>query len=278
MATCFVLMPFEEPFNSYYEDILKPAIREAGLEPKRADEIYGVRPIIDDIFSGIRGAAVLVADVTGKNPNVNYELGIAHALEKPVVIISQSVADIPFDYRQIRTVLYNTKGSKWPEKLRQDVTKTIQSIDLHQQNNQEVLCNIINKGSGKYLEVADGSQKDGGRVQQWDYHGGDNQVWILRPQDKQYSCIVAKHSGKCLDVTDRSVEDGIPLQQWDFINNNNQHWTFLRNKDGTYQIIARHSHRCLDVLEASSDNGASIVQFPWHGGDNQRWWLNLLVD
>jgi hypothetical protein len=126
--TCFVLTPFSEPFNSYYRDILVPTIKEAGYEPVRGDEIYGTSSVMEDVFSGIREAAVLVADVTGKNPNVNYELGIAHALRRPVVIISQSDADIPFDYRHLRVIIYDARQQDWATDFRARIIKTLERI------------------------------------------------------------------------------------------------------------------------------------------------------
>lgn len=125
---CFVLMPFSGLFDQYYKNVLVPAIKDAGYDPVRADEIYGTRPIIEDIFNEIREASALVADVTNKNPNVNYELGIAHALERPVVIISQRIEDIPFDYRHLRAILYDTKRPDWVSSLKADVTKTLKEI------------------------------------------------------------------------------------------------------------------------------------------------------
>lgn len=126
---CFVLMPFGDPYDSYYSGIIMPAIREAGYIPFRADEIYGTKPIIADIFESIRESAVLVAEATSKNPNVNYELGIAHALDKPVVIISQSIDDIPFDYKHRRVIIYDTKKVKWVTELQSSITNTLRSTE-----------------------------------------------------------------------------------------------------------------------------------------------------
>src|SRR5712692_3173688 len=80
---CFVLIPFHSPFLEYYEGIVKPAAEAAGLDALQADEIYGTGPIIQDIWGSIWSASIVVADVTGKNPNVNYELGICHTLGVP---------------------------------------------------------------------------------------------------------------------------------------------------------------------------------------------------
>lgn len=121
-------MPFGKPFDDYYKEILVPAIKDAGLKAIRADEVYGVRPIIDDIANSIITAEVIIADVTGKNPNVNYELGMAHALAKQVIIISQDSNDIPFDYRHVRAVVYETADVQWADKLKTKITKTVKQI------------------------------------------------------------------------------------------------------------------------------------------------------
>ena len=85
---CFVVMPFGGLLYDIYREIYAPAIREAGLEPLRADDIYDNQPIIQDIKQAIRDAALVLAEVSDRNPNVNYELGMAHALEKEVVIVT----------------------------------------------------------------------------------------------------------------------------------------------------------------------------------------------
>src|SRR2546423_9956655 len=97
-TTCFVVQPFVAPFGSYFESIFKPAIEQAGLTPVRADaEIFGTGKVIDQIWRGINAAKVLVAELTTKNPNVFYELGLAHALRKPVILISSNRDDVPFN-------------------------------------------------------------------------------------------------------------------------------------------------------------------------------------
>ena len=69
---CFVVMPFDGLFDDIYREIYAPAIREAGLEPLRADDIYDNQPIIQDIKQAIRDAALVLAEVSDRNPNVNY--------------------------------------------------------------------------------------------------------------------------------------------------------------------------------------------------------------
>jgi len=117
-ASCFVMQPFAGPLGGYFELVYKPAIEQAGLEAVRADaEIFGTGKIMDQIWRGIRAADVLVAELTSKNPNVFYELGLAHALEKPVVLVSSNQEDVPFDLRHIRVILYDQTDPFWGQKL-----------------------------------------------------------------------------------------------------------------------------------------------------------------
>ena len=112
--TCFVMMPFAAPLGGYYASIYEPAIKKAGLTPVRADtDIFGTGKIIDQIWAGLNRAKVLVAELTGRNPNVLYELGLAHALHKPVVLISSNEADVPFDVRHVRVIYYELTDPFW---------------------------------------------------------------------------------------------------------------------------------------------------------------------
>lgn len=126
--TCFVMQPFAVPLGDYYEKLYKPAIEKAGLHPVRADaDIFGAGKIIDQVWRGISSAKVLVAELTSRNPNVFYELGLAHALEKPVVLISSNEADVPFDLQHIRVIYYNVTDPFWGQKLIEKVAENILS-------------------------------------------------------------------------------------------------------------------------------------------------------
>jgi hypothetical protein len=127
-STCFVVQPFAAPFGPYYESVFKPAIEQAGLTAVRADaEIFGTGKVIDQIWRGINQADVLVAELTTKNPNVFYELGLAHALHKPVILISSNQDDVPFDLRHIRVILYDQADPFWGQKLIDKVADNIRS-------------------------------------------------------------------------------------------------------------------------------------------------------
>ena len=118
----------DRPIGDYYEKVYAPAIHKAGLSPLRADnEIFGTGKIIDQIWTGITTAKVLVADLTGRNPNVFYELGLAHALEKPVVLICANEVDVPFDLKHIRVIYYDNTDPFWGQKLIDKVAENILS-------------------------------------------------------------------------------------------------------------------------------------------------------
>lgn len=104
---CFVLMPFSKPYTNIYNRYIKPVITSHNWECRRADEIYEPREIIDLIQEQILRADVVVAEVTGRNPNVFYELGYAHAVAKNTILLTQSIDDVPFDLRHRQLVHYS---------------------------------------------------------------------------------------------------------------------------------------------------------------------------
>jgi hypothetical protein len=122
LETCFVMMPFGSWFDKYYQDIYAPAIRDAGFEPVRADELFSTGSVVEQIWEQIEKSAVLLADLTDKNANVFYELGLAHAARKPVVFTSRRVDDIPFDLRHLRVIVYETQEPNWSVKLQTSIT------------------------------------------------------------------------------------------------------------------------------------------------------------
>ena len=79
---------------------------EYALKCLRADDIYDNRPIIEDIWRCTNEARILIAELTGRNANVFYETGIAHTIGKEVILISQSMEDVPFDLKHLRCIVY----------------------------------------------------------------------------------------------------------------------------------------------------------------------------
>lgn len=102
---CFVLMPFALSWSDRVWKQLRSIVANAGFTCKRADDLYG-RDILEDIWTAIYEATVIVADVTARNPNVMYEVGIAHTLGKDAILLTQDAHDIPFDFRRYRHLVY----------------------------------------------------------------------------------------------------------------------------------------------------------------------------
>lgn len=103
----FVLMPFGGDFDDIYQDHMKPAMAEKDFECKRADDIFRTREVVEDIWEYICRARVVIADLTGRNPNVFYEAGIAHTVGKDVILTTQNDDDIPFNLEHLRYYQYD---------------------------------------------------------------------------------------------------------------------------------------------------------------------------
>ena len=125
---CFTIMPFGGWGDEYYETIFCPAIRAAGLEPHRADDLFRPSTIVNDIWAYTKRAKLLVADLTGKNPNVFYELGLAHAVAKPAILVAESMDEIPFDLRALRIIVYNKNAPDWGQLLRDKIESAIKEV------------------------------------------------------------------------------------------------------------------------------------------------------
>lgn len=128
-ATCFVIMPFDPVYENEYRHVILPAIDASGLTCVRGDEIFEKPSIIDDIWKSLRSCRLVIAELTGKNPNVLYELGLAHSLGKPAIIITRNEADVPFDLKHLRYIFYDVNDPNWGVNLQQSLTKAIQNIN-----------------------------------------------------------------------------------------------------------------------------------------------------
>jgi hypothetical protein len=104
----FVLIPFNPMFDDTYQAI-KYVVEESGFRCSRGDSTFTSGEILPEIIRYIVKARLIIAEITGRNPNVFYELGIAHALGKQVLILSQVDKDIPFDVANIRVLTYENQ-------------------------------------------------------------------------------------------------------------------------------------------------------------------------
>lgn len=102
----FVLMPFSSDLKEVYEDHIKNVAASLNLKIARADDFFSASAVMQDVWNAISKSRLIIADCTGRNPNVFYEIGLAHTIGKPVILITQNNEDVPFDLRHIRYITY----------------------------------------------------------------------------------------------------------------------------------------------------------------------------
>lgn len=103
----FVIMPFDREFASAYQDLIEPALSKSGYAVSRADELEHHRSLLRNIVQSIEDASLIVADLTDDNPNVYYELGVAHARNKPVIMMTRDIERLPFDLKAYKVIPYS---------------------------------------------------------------------------------------------------------------------------------------------------------------------------
>jgi hypothetical protein len=126
-AEIFVAMPFKKKLDHVYKPHMVNVAKRLNMSINRADEFFNADDIMKNVWESICAAKIIIADCTGQSANVFYEMGLAHAIGKPVLLITKNHRDIPFDIHHIRYLHYqNTdKGLKIFE---EELEKTIISI------------------------------------------------------------------------------------------------------------------------------------------------------
>lgn len=125
----FVVSQFGGDYDILYDEVIKPVCEELKYNPIRGDEVASCTLILNDIITSIRNSAIVIADITPDNPNVFYEVGYAHALNKPTILLCEkAIRDkLPFDVSGFRTIFYdNSIGGK--RKVEEKLKKYLQNI------------------------------------------------------------------------------------------------------------------------------------------------------
>ncbi|MCZ0982746.1 non-reducing end alpha-L-arabinofuranosidase family hydrolase [Streptomyces diastatochromogenes] len=132
---------------------------------------------------------------------------------------------------------------------------------------------LVNRNSGKALDVYNLATNDGARITQWARNDQNQQQWQFVDSGGGYYRLKSRHSGKVLDVRDGSTANGAPVVQWADLNGTDQQWRLADSPDGYVRLVARHSGKALEVQGGSTADGANIVQYDDWGGANQQWQL-----
>ena len=123
----FVIMPFDNEFNVVYRDLIKAPLESEGYKVNRADDVATHQNILRNVVQNILDADLIIGDLTARNPNVYYELGIAHALKKDTIQIAQDLDDVPFDLRSHNVILYSLRygeAEQLPRRILDVITRT----------------------------------------------------------------------------------------------------------------------------------------------------------
>ncbi|WP_329030129.1 non-reducing end alpha-L-arabinofuranosidase family hydrolase [Streptomyces sp. NBC_01423] len=132
---------------------------------------------------------------------------------------------------------------------------------------------LVNRNSGKALDVYNLATSDGARITQWSRNDQSQQQWQFVDSGDGYYRLKSRLSGKVLDVYNWSTANGGSIVQWTDLNATNQQWRLADSSDGYVRLISRHSGKALEVQGASTADGGNIVQYDDWGGTNQQWKL-----
>ncbi|MCI5157660.1 MAG: S1 RNA-binding domain-containing protein [Candidatus Electrothrix sp. AUS1_2] len=195
-GNCFVLMPHgivdEFDWDAHYREIISSAITEAGMIPIRADDIYSAQQqLIERTWKSIQEAEIIIADITGRDPNVMYELGLAHVIWKPVILLATEQSVIPNDLSQYPPVRYTTEGMGLVQLIR-ELKKALTAAHEEPKTEEATLTPLIGRRvervPAKVLTVT----KDFAIVQTDDGRKGilnsEDANWIFHHPDLTKSC------------------------------------------------------------------------------------------
>lgn len=126
-SKAFVIMQFTPPYNELFEDVIAPTCSEKSIKAIRADEKYGPGHILTDIMSEIYSAKFIIAEITPENQNVFFEVGYAHAVKKPIILIAEKGKELPFDVSGFRVLFYENsiRGKK---EVQENLSRNIDAI------------------------------------------------------------------------------------------------------------------------------------------------------
>ncbi|MET8254338.1 non-reducing end alpha-L-arabinofuranosidase family hydrolase, partial [Micromonospora sp. NPDC005197] len=132
---------------------------------------------------------------------------------------------------------------------------------------------LVNRNSGKALDVYNLATNDGARITQWTRNNGNQQQWQFVDSGGGYYRLKSRLSGKVLDVYNRSTANGAAIVQWTDNNGTNQQFQLADSDSGYVRLINRNSNRVMEVQGASTADGGNIVQYDDWNGTNQQWQL-----
>lgn len=170
LKAALILIPFDSSLNDIYLLGIKEVFEKHGYSCSRVDEEVFQGQIISEIQNRIQASDIIVAETTDKNPNVYYEVGYAHALDKHVILITKDAATLPFDLKGYKHIEYKgeitllrselEKQILWIEKYSSRIRKIVRDPKLLRTASKEALLYMYESGEdvaiAEFLEHAKG--------------------------------------------------------------------------------------------------------------------------
>jgi len=254
-------MPFGAAFDDVYEHFLNSTLEQVGFSVVRADDITNQRGIMGDIISNLEQCCIVVADLTDSNANVYYELGLAHALHKPVILLSQDVEELPFDIRTERVIQYETSSFGSIDKARQDLRKVAAGALTRD--------TIFSNPYSDYTRTdvvplcADDTRDSNGPVTSPDAEFGDAPKEILEHQQdmeeglEQLVEVTSSIGSRSAEVTENMNQIGDEL---DKLNSAPPERGQIRKKRALILVLAQEMNGYAKFLGVENDNYSSVIE------------------
>jgi len=225
---------------------------------------------VTGILSGGSGSSTAQAAASSSTTSLTTRVSV----HDPSIFHDESTGKY-YIYGSHMAQAYSTDLRNWKELGTQGYTnKTVFASE-----NVEGIYYIQNANSGLYLDIADGSAKDGANIRQWHYNGSDAQKFkFVSTGDGYYYILTGASAYKsCVDIDSGSAKDGTNVLQWNYWGGDMQKYRVVQQADGTYAILSKASNckSALDVFESSKEAGANVNQWNYWGGSGQEW--NLIM-
>lgn len=274
----FVIIPFKQMLT--FEKIIKPIGEGLNLNCILGGSIFEEGVLLDDIIKGIAESEFVIADLTDKNPNVFYELGIAHQLRKQVIIITQKEDDVPSDLKGHKWNLYNISSKEGIDNLEEKIKKSFNKLYIPSiiSQDKKIIPISHKKGNETYLN-SDFIENDDGTFMIWGH--------LSSPQDSnidynkfgrawKYLFAHSGNSGELLEIKGQN-EDGkeVPLQIYQ--NMLSVVKRYSKSSDGKthstwWRMAFNNSQSTNQIIECGNDDttapGWHLITFTWSRANN----------
>lgn len=183
----FVLMPFNKDFDDIYKKGIKVACQEAGAYCERVDEQLFSESILERIYNQIAKADLIISDMTGRNPNVFYETGYAHALDKQVIHLTQESNDIPFDMQHYPHIIYGGSVAKLKRELKRRVEWAVENPNIRVEQvsfDLDSYVNNIKLGNNPTIAISEAKERRG-EISGGSYKGYYELIFALHNSGKR---------------------------------------------------------------------------------------------